>query len=74
MLLGSYANSALPLPSAVAFTLMRTSARLREAALGPDAPQIAHSDTLLQQFTTVDRTVCSGGLILEKTKNNLTIA
>lgn len=74
MLLGSYANSALPLPSAVAFTLMRTSARLREAALGPDAPQIAHSDTLLQQFTTVYRTVCSGGLILEKPKNNLTIA
>ena len=74
MLLGSYANSALPLPSAVAFTLMRTSAQLREAALGPDAPKIAHSEALLQQFTTVYRTVCSGGLILEKPKTSLTIA
>ncbi|MCR4819456.1 MAG: TerB N-terminal domain-containing protein [Fretibacterium sp.] len=74
MLLGSYANSVLPVPAAVAFTLMRTSARLREAALGPNAPQIAHSDALLQQFTTLYRTACSGGLILEKPKNSLAIA
>ena len=74
MLLGSYANSMLPLPSAVAFTLMRTSAKLKEAAFGSEAPQIAHSNDLLQQFTPLYKTACSGGLILEKPKTSVTLS
>ncbi|MCR5346364.1 MAG: TerB N-terminal domain-containing protein [Fretibacterium sp.] len=74
MLLGSYANAMLPVPSAVAFTLMRTSAQMRQAALGMYAPQIAHSDELLQQFTSLYRTTCSGGLILKKPETSIAIA
>ena len=70
MLLGSYANSKLPLPSAVAFTLMRTSSKLRDAALGEGAPQIAHSEELLQQFAPKYKNACSGGLILTKPKSS----
>ena len=74
MLLGSYANSKLPLPSAVAFTLMRTSERLRTAALGERAPQVAHSDELLQKFTPLYKEATNGGLILPKPKTSLTLA
>lgn len=74
MLLGSYANSKLPLPSAVAFTLIRTSERLRTAALGERAPQVAHSDELLQKFTPLYKEATNGGLILPKPKTSLTLA
>ena len=74
MLLGSYANSKLPLPSAVAFTLIRTSEKLRTAALGERAPQVAHSDELLQKFTPLYKEATNGGLILPKPKTSLTLA
>ena len=74
MLLGSYANSKLPLPSAVAFTLIRTSERLRTAAPGERAPQVAHSDELLQKFTPLYKEATNGGLILPKPKTSLTLA
>lgn len=71
MLLGSYAISKLPLPSSVAFTLVRTSATLRKSAFGPDTvPQIVHSDELLQQFTPKYKNACSGGLVLTKPKSS----
>lgn len=73
MSLGPYANAKLPLPSVVAFTLMRASARLREAALGPGAPQIAHSEELLQRFTPLYKEACRGGLILGKPKTSQTL-
>lgn len=74
MLLGSYANSKLPLPSAVAFTLIRTSEKLRTAAPGERAPQVAHSDELLQKFTPLYKEATNGGLILPKPKTSLTLA
>ncbi len=66
ILLNSYANAKLPLPSSVAFTLMRTSAKLR----GENAAIMSHSDELLQKFTPIYKEICSGGLILAKPQNN----
>ncbi|MBQ9566123.1 MAG: TerB N-terminal domain-containing protein [Synergistaceae bacterium] len=74
MLLGSYANSKLPLPSAVAFTLMRASARLRTLALGENAQEMPHSNEAVQQFTPVYKDACAGGLVLEKPKSSLSLS
>ncbi len=74
LLLGSYANSKLPLPSAVAFTLMRTSERLQTAALGERPPKVAHSDELLQKFTPLYKEATNGGLILPKPRTTFTFA
>ena len=73
MLVSSYANSKLPLPSAVAFTVMRTSARLRRAALGDNAFELPHSDEILQQFTPIYKNACSGGMVLPKTDKIITL-
>lgn len=73
MLLGSYANSKLPLPSVIAFTLMRASASLRKAALGDEAPQIPHSDDLVRQFTPLYKEACKGGVVIGKPKNKLSV-
>ena len=67
MLVSSYANSKLPLPSAVAFTLMRTSEKLRRAALGDNAFEFPHSEEILQKFTPIYKNACSGGMVLAKT-------
>ena len=74
LLLGAYANSKLPLPSAVAFTLMRTSERLQIAALGERPPKVAHSDELLQKFTPLYKEATNGGLILPKPRTTFTFA
>ena len=76
MLLGPYSNSKLPLPSAVAFTLMRTSARLRAAAQGEGEAltPISHSEELVQQFTPLYKNGCSGGLVLSKPKTSLSLS
>ena len=70
ILLNSYANSMLPLPSAVAFTVIRTCAKLRR----PEQPVIAHSDEALQKFTPIYKDLCKGGLILMKPQNMLKIS
>lgn len=70
ILLNSYANSKLPLPSAVAFTLMRTSARLRVE----NSPLMSHSEELLQKFTPIYKEICHGGIILNKPQNNKKIS
>lgn len=69
ILLNSYANSMLPLPSAVAFTLMRTCEKLHRE----NEPRLSHSDELLQKFTPIYKELCKGGLILMKPQNNLKI-
>ncbi len=73
MLLGSYANSKLPLPSAVAFTLMRTSAKLRKAALGDNAFEMPHSDEVMNEFMPLYKSACSGGMILSKPEKIITL-
>ncbi len=70
ILLNSYANSMLPLPSAVAFTVMRTSLKLRREG----QPQIKHSDEALQKFTPIYKELCKGGLILIKPQNTLKVS
>ena len=62
ILMNSYANSMLPLPSAVAFTIVRTAEKLHR----PDDPVIAHSDEALQSFTPIYKDLCKGGLVLIK--------
>ncbi|MBQ7560065.1 MAG: TerB N-terminal domain-containing protein [Synergistaceae bacterium] len=69
ILLNSYANSLLPLPSAVAFTLMRTCEKLHRE----NEPQIFHSDEALKIFTPIYKDLCKGGLILTKPEKNLKI-
>ena len=70
ILLNSYANSMLPLPSAVAFTVMRTAEKLHRK----DEPQVLHSDEALQKFTPIYKDLCKGGLILMKPQNMLKIS
>lgn len=69
ILLNSYANSMLPLPTAVAFTLMRTCEKLHR----PNEPKITHSEEALQKFTPIYKELCKGGLILMKPQNMLKI-
>ena len=69
ILLNSYANSMLPLPSAVAFTIVRTAEKLHR----PDDPVIPHSDEALQTFTPIYKDLCKGGLVLIKPQETLKI-
>ena len=62
ILLNSYANSMLPLPSAVAFTVARTSQHLHRE----NTPWLPHSDEALQKFTPIYKELCKGGLVLSK--------
>ncbi len=69
MMLTSFANSRLALPSVVAFTVMRTSEKLR----GENAKKFAHSEELLEKFTPIYKELCSGGIIFKKPANVMTI-
>lgn len=69
ILLNSYANSMLPLPSAVAFTIVRTAEKLHR----PDDPVVPHSDEALQTFTPIYKDLCKGGLVLIKPEETLKI-
>ena len=69
ILLNSYANSMLPLPSAVAFTVVRTAQKLRR----PDDPVIPHSDDDLKTFTPIYKDLCKGGMIMIKPQSTLKI-
>ena len=70
ILLNSYANSMLPLPSAVAFTVVRTSAKLQREG----QPKINHSEEALQKFTPIYKELCKGGLILLKPQSTLKVS
>ncbi|MBQ3457323.1 MAG: TerB N-terminal domain-containing protein [Synergistaceae bacterium] len=70
ILLNSYANSMLPLPSVVAFTVVRTAAKLQREG----QPKINHSDEALQKFTPIYKELCKGGLILVKPQNTLKLS
>ena len=67
ILLNSYANSMLPLPSAVAFTVARTAQKLRR----PDDPVIPHSDDDLKTFTPIYKDLCKGGMVMLKPETTL---
>ncbi|MBQ7216113.1 MAG: TerB N-terminal domain-containing protein [Synergistaceae bacterium] len=69
ILMNSYANSMLPLPSAVAFTIVRTAEKLHR----PDDPVVPHSDDALQTFTPIYKDLCKGGLVLLKPQETLKI-
>mgnify|MGYP002868866777 CR=1 FL=1 len=69
ILLNSYANSLLPLPTPVAFTLMRTCEKLHREG----EPQVVDSNEALQTFTPIYKDLCKGGLILTKPEQNLKI-
>ena len=70
ILMNSYANSMLPLPSAVAFTIIRTAAKLTRE----NDPILTHSDEALQKFTPIYKDLCKGGLILKKPEMTLKIS
>ena len=70
ILLNSYANSMLPLPSAVAFTLMRTCEKLHREG----EPQVPDSSEALATFTPIYKDLCKGGLILTKPQKTIKIA
>ena len=79
MLLGPYANSKLPLPAVIAFTLMRASQTLREAAVKGEKDAavptpMLHSEALLEQFSPRYRTACKGGLVLTRPKTSVFLA
>ena len=69
ILLNSYANSMLPLPSALAFTVARTAQKLRR----PGDPVIPHSDDDLKTFTPIYKDLCKGGMVMLKTESTLKI-
>ena len=70
ILLNSYANSMLPLPSSVAFTVARTSKHLHRE----NDPWLPHSEESLQKFTPIYKELCKGGLILAKPQDILKIS
>ncbi|MDR2175408.1 MAG: TerB N-terminal domain-containing protein [Synergistaceae bacterium] len=71
MLLRPYADAGLPLPSLIAFTVMRAAPFETEgAAKGP----IPHSDELLEKFASVYKSKCSGGVVLTRPKSALFVA
>ena len=73
MLLRPYGNARLPLPSIVAFTLMRASSLAEEQGIAQPRP-ILHSDELLSQFSPKYKSKCEGGLILPKPKTSVFVA
>ena len=70
ILLSSYAKSTLPLPSAVAFTVIRTAAKLHRE----NDPWLPHSEEALQKFTPIYKDICKGGLVLSKPQNTIKIS
>lgn len=69
IIMNSYANSMLPLPSAVAFTVIRTAEKLRR----PGTPILPHSDEDLKIFTPIYKDLCKGGMVMLKPQSSLKI-
>ncbi|MDR3231819.1 MAG: TerB N-terminal domain-containing protein [Synergistaceae bacterium] len=70
MLLRPYADAKLPLPSMIAFTLMRTSS-LGGSSSGTFIP---HSDELLGRFASLYKSKCQGGIVLSRPKTSVFVA
>jgi len=73
MLLRPYSDSRLPLPSLVAFTIMRVSPIAEENNLAQPRPFL-HSDAMLAQFAAKYKSKCTGGLVLTKPKTTVFVA
>jgi hypothetical protein len=71
MLLRPYADAKLPLPSSIAFTVMRASPLAEEEGLKRSIP---HTDELVTQFAGKYKSKCAGGLVLPKPKNSIFVA
>jgi hypothetical protein len=72
MLLRPYAEAGLPLPSLIAFTVMRAWPAGAEG--GVVQQTVPHSDELLKKFALVYKSKCSGGVVLTKPKSSLFVA
>ena len=73
LLLRSYADTKLPLPSVVAFTLMRGSSFAASRGIGVGHPPVAQTEELVTTFGIRYKTRCAGGLVIPKTKNVLQV-
>jgi hypothetical protein len=71
MLLRPYADAKLPLPSAIAFTVMRTSPLAEEEGITRSIP---HTEEFVTQFAAKYKSKCAGGLVLSKPKTSLFVA
>ena len=69
MLLRPYADAKLPLPSIIAFTVMRTS-----PLAGESQTPVPHSEELLAKFASRYKNKCQGGIVLAKPKTSLFVA
>jgi hypothetical protein len=69
MLLRPYADAKLPLPSLIAFTVMRAFPSAAEGAT-----PIPHSDELVEKFAPVYKSKCAGGVVLTRPKSSLFVA
>jgi hypothetical protein len=67
MLLKPYADAKLPLPSFIAYTVMRT------APFGGEAP-MAHSVEMMDKFAPDYKSTCAGGIVLTKPRTSLFVA
>jgi hypothetical protein len=71
MLLRPYAEAKLPLPSTVAFTVMRASS----LAEGEETKRsIPHDDDFIAQFAPKYKSKCAGGLVLPRPTSSLFMA
>ncbi|MCL2009119.1 MAG: TerB N-terminal domain-containing protein [Synergistaceae bacterium] len=73
MLLRPYSDARLPLPSVVAFTVMRASPLAEEHGIIQPQPFL-HSDDLVSRFSVKYKSKCDGGLVLLKPKTSSFVA
>ncbi|MDR2529411.1 MAG: TerB N-terminal domain-containing protein [Synergistaceae bacterium] len=74
LLLRSYADTKLPLPSVVAFTLMRGSSFAANRGIGVGHPPVAQTEEHVTAFGIRYKTRCPGGLVVPKSKHTLSVA
>ncbi|MDR1649352.1 MAG: TerB N-terminal domain-containing protein [Synergistaceae bacterium] len=72
MLLRPYADAGLPLPSMIAFTVVRTYPFEEEAERAKKA--IPPTSEWMEKFSLVYKSKCSGGLVLTRPKSSLFVA
>jgi hypothetical protein len=72
MLLRPYAEAGLPLPSLIAFTVMRAFPLAAED--GAAKKNLPYSDELVKKFSLVYKSKCAGGVVLTKPKSSIFVA
>ncbi|GHV44509.1 hypothetical protein FACS1894204_01730 [Synergistales bacterium] len=72
MLLRPYVDAKLPLPSSVAFIVMRSNPFVGEEER--KASHIGYSQTLVDRFSSEYKSKCSGGIVLTKPKSSVYVA